>query len=251
MDSRDEYWRRYWDFIRRRVPDARAAKDRLFDRLLEIAPKGLWLDAGCGRNTFPGWRGDDAAKLIRSGGTLAGCDLDIDALRDRTDGARVVQAGLQHIPFRDETFSCVMSNMVFEHLAEPEASVCELVRVTQRQGRILIHTVNSRHYLALMARATPTAFHEWAVARVEGRGEEDVYPTSFKANTPSRLRGLFEGAGCRYCCGGLIPDLPLHIPFPGLFQLSLGWAVLERKSLRIPTLKKWLLPNLLMEFERL
>lgn len=247
---RDLYWKRYWRVVGRLEPGARSSTDLLVDRLAAVPPEGLWLDAGCGRQTFPGWRGEDERAVREAGGRLVGCDVDRAGLHGRRDGALVCAADLERLPFADASFGTVVSNMVFEHVVHPDRVVAELVRVTTPRGRILIHTVNSRHYFALLARLTPFRFHQWVVGRVEGRRAEDVFPTQYRVNTEARLRTLFEARGCRKTWGGLMADLPLCVPAPGLFGLALGWGLLERRLSRLPGLATLLRPNLLVEFER-
>ena len=248
-ERRAAYWRRYWRVLERFRVTPRSATDLFLDRVLAGRP-GRWLDAGCGRQTFPRWRLPDREKLAARGVHLMGCDLDLAALRDRADGTPLCGADLARLPYTSGAFEGVLSNMAFEHLTSPEPAVEELVRVTRPGGRILVHTVNARHYLALAARLTPFRFHRWIVARVEGRAVEDVYPTQYRANTEARLTGLFEARGCRLVWGGAVADLPLHVPVPVLFWLALGWGLLEVQLARLPGRGPWLKPNLLMEFER-
>src|SRR6185436_17209486 len=108
-------------------------------------------------------------------------------------------------------------NMVFEHLEHPDVVVAEIARVTKHGGRIVIHTVNAHHYLALLARATPFRFHQWIVGKIEARRDVDVYPTRYRANTEARLNALFAAHGCKKVFGGSISDLPACAPYPGLF----------------------------------
>jgi SAM-dependent methyltransferase len=245
-----ERWERYWRWVERLDPGTRSPEDLFIDQVVEQVGAGRWLDAGCGRRSLPTWRDGDAAKLAERGARLFGCDLDRDAVHDREDGAPVCVANLTHLPFRDGSFELVTSNMVFEHLDDPTPSVAELVRVTARGGRVIVHTVNARHYLALAARVTPLRFHKSVEGRLEGRAPEDVYPTRYRANTVQRLRALFEAQGCRHVEGGAIPGIPLNVPYPGLFWLGLGIGLAERRLARLPGMRAVLRPNLLMHFER-
>lgn len=246
----DAYWRRYWRLMDRFEPGARGPEDQFIDRVVKWAPGERWLDAGCGRRTFPLWREQDAHALVARGAQLFGCDADLQALPDRQDAALVCGGNLERLPFADESFGFVASNMVFEHLADPSASAAELVRVTRPGGRILIHTVNARHYVPLLARVTPHKFHQWIVGKVEGRQAEDVYPTVYKANTVERLRDLFEPMGCTHVWGGVVPALPVRIPYPGLLRVGVAVGVLERRLVRAwPRAGRLLAPNLLIEFQ--
>jgi SAM-dependent methyltransferase len=243
-------WDRYWSIVHSSDRTVRSAIDVFVDRLVDGA-RGRWLDAGCGRQSLPEWRRGELARLLARGVILFGCDADVAALSERNDPGPVCGATLDSLPFRDASFDFVSSNMVFEHLVEPRTTVRELARVTKPGGRILVHTVNSRHYLAWMARLTPYRFHQWIVERVERRAGKDVYPTQYRANTVGRLRSLFEDSGCRFVDGGLVNDIPLYLPYRGLFSIAIRLGLIERRLAGLSGLRTFLRPNLLMEFERI
>lgn len=239
---------RYWRLVARLDPQARSPRDLFADRVLAMPDGALWLDAGCGRHSLPAWRRGELQRLRERSVQLVGCDLDREALRDRRDA--VCLTDLERLPFRESAFDFVSSNMVFEHLRNPDAAARELTRVTRPGGRILVHTVNARHYLAVLARLTPLRFHQWVVGRVERRQPQDVYPTQYRANTERLLCALFRSQGCRPVWGGEIADLPLYLPYPGLFWIGLGVGLLERRLARLPGLGTFARSNLLLEFER-
>jgi SAM-dependent methyltransferase len=243
-------WERYWRFIHASDPAASSPFDVFVDRVASRA-RGRWLDAGCGRTSLPEWRRDDLRRVREGGAVLFGCDTDLDALTERRDPGPVCAATLDQLPYQNASFDFVSANMVFEHLVKPYAAVRELARVTRPGGRILVHTVNSLHYLAWMARLTPYRFHEWIVERVEGRAGKDVYPTRYRANTVGRLRRLFEDSSCRFVAGGLLEGIPLYLPYRGLFYIAIQAGMLERRLARLPGLRNVLCPNLLVEFERI
>jgi ubiquinone/menaquinone biosynthesis C-methylase UbiE len=248
--ARNASWQRYWRVFSRFEAQASSPRDLYADRILEVARGQRWLDAGCGRHSFPEWRAQEEDLLSAAGTWLVGCDSDMSALRDRRDRTSVCEATLEKLPFADGSFGLISSNMVFEHLVHPEEVVCELVRVTKPGGRILIHTVNSWHYISLLTRITPLRFHQWAVARIEGRAAVDVYPTQYRANTVRRLDGLFEAFDCRRVWGGAICDLPPHVPYRGIFWFALFAGILERKLARVPVVGTLARSNLLVEFQR-
>ncbi len=244
----DKSWDRYWKVVRRLLPGSRSPTDRFIDRLLEGDSVRNWLDAGSGRQSFPPWRQRQYAEFLQTGSEHFGCDLDFAALEESEIRGRVCAATLERIPFATGSFDLVTSNMVFEHLTDPETVVAELVRVTAPGGRILIHTVNAWHYAAWFAHLTPQRFHEWIVGRVEGRAAKDVYPTQYRANSLGRLRRLFETHGAQVSWGGEIRGIPLHLPYPGLFWVGIAIGVLEDWASRIPVFGRLLRPNLLVEF---
>ncbi len=240
-------WERYWRVVHRVDPKARSPQDLFLDRVLERIPGRRWLDAGCGRESFPHWRREELARVETR---FLGCDLDLEALHESVAPGRVCQATLEALPFADASFDVVTSNMVFEHLDRPEAVVTELLRVTAPGGRILVHTVNALHYQAWAARLTPHRVHERVVSRLEGRAAKDVYPVRYRANTDRSLRRLFESCGGRVVSGGPVPDVPLHLPYPGLFWIGIGLGLLERVLARLPGLGALLRANLILEVER-
>jgi ubiquinone/menaquinone biosynthesis C-methylase UbiE len=242
-------WERYWQVVNTSDATIRSPIDVFVDRLA-AGVRGRWLDAGCGRSSMPVWRRDELGRVLERGGVLFGCDADLLALRERRDPGPVCGATLEELPFRDASFDFVSANMVFEHLVHPQLTVRELARVTRPGGRILVHTVNGLHYVAWMARLTPFRFHQWIVERVERRAGKDVYPTQYHANTEGRLRRLFEDSGCRFVEGGLVDGIPLYLPYRGLFNVAIRVGLLERRLARLPGFRRFLRPNLLMEFER-
>lgn len=243
-------WKRYWKAVHAVAPATRSPEDVFTDWLVASARPGRWLDAGCGRRSLADWREADMETLRKKGVEAYGSDLDHQALLDRPRSDRVCTASLVAMPFRDQSFAMVSANMVFEHLTDPAPSVAELVRITAPGGRILVHTVNRRHYLALLARLTPFRFHQWIVSRVEGRAEKDVYPTQYRINTVADLERAFAACGARRVRGGTLDGIPLFVPYPVLFWVAIGLGLIERALAKLPGLGAVLRPNLLMEFER-
>ena len=62
-DRRSRYWERYWRAHEKWCPESASAQDHFADRVLEEASDRVWLNAGCGRNTFPAWVGHEVPGL--------------------------------------------------------------------------------------------------------------------------------------------------------------------------------------------
>ena len=97
------------------------------------------LDAGCGA-------GEEArvlARLASPGGQVTAIDLSsavvaAAAQRDDGSGVRYAVGDITALDFPDATFDSVRSERVLQHLAEPDAAVAELARVTVPGGRVCL-----------------------------------------------------------------------------------------------------------------
>jgi SAM-dependent methyltransferase len=106
---------------------------------LNLGPGDSVLDVGCGT-------GDDLPALAAAvaGGRVVGVDVSeslVDEARRRTrQFAEVeVRVGDAHaLPFAADEFSACRVDRVLQHVAEPEAVLAELARVTRRGGRVVI-----------------------------------------------------------------------------------------------------------------
>jgi len=72
-------------------------------------------------------------------------------------GFACTQAIGESLPFGDGSFDCILLSEVIEHLAAPQISLREAVRVLRPGGRLLVTTPNYRSFWPLM---------EWAIDRL-------------------------------------------------------------------------------------
>ena len=104
---------------------------------LDVRAGQLLLDAGCGA-------GEEArvlARLVGPGGQVTAIDRSsalVTAAAQRATGRAVRYAvgDITTLGFPDATFDRVRSERVLQHLAEPDAAVAELARVTVPGGRV-------------------------------------------------------------------------------------------------------------------
>ncbi len=124
----------------------------------------------------------------------AGVDVSEDVfLNPHLDEAKLIQAG-GGIPYDDDSFDVVISSNVLEHIEQPEIAFAEIARVLRPGGRFIAKTPNSRHYMPLVARLTPTSFHKY-FNRLRGRKIEDTFPTVYACNTPGAIKRLVAMSG--------------------------------------------------------
>lgn len=95
------------------------------------------LDAGCGPGRF-------AATLRRAGADVVGIDPapDMLTLASPRLGGRCARAVVERLPFPDETFDLTLGVTVLEFVADPDAALPELARVTRDGGRVVIGALN-------------------------------------------------------------------------------------------------------------
>ncbi len=150
----------YWWFVGRR---------RLVMRLLESHLKlgsGWLLDAGCGTGAL-------LSELQQRASHVVGLDLEPLALRyarQRGEFA-LVQARLEALPFRSDTFDAITALDVLEHLPDDRPALRELRRVLKPDGVLIItvpayrflwskHDIALHHYRRYTARELRARLHE-------------------------------------------------------------------------------------------
>jgi len=131
-------------------------------------------------------------------------------------GFACTQAIGESLPWKDESFDCVLMSEVIEHLEAPQNSVREAVRVLCPGGRLLITTPNYRSFWPVM---------EWAVDRLnmapKMAGEQHI--SRFH---PSSLKNLLIGSGVRIDYAGSIYNLS---PFLSLISPEQAKRQLQRE----------------------
>jgi len=194
-----------------------------------LTPTTTLLDAGAGRGIqFP----NDYRRYVAH---AFGVDLDPAVGTNESLDAGVV-ADLDRLPFRSESFDLVISKYVFEHLERPLPVMREIRRSMRTGGRLLIHTPNRWHYVALGATVTPTRFHAWYNAK-RGREEADTFRTRYRANDESALRKLAARSAFRLVSIDLIETKPDYLVFhPALYRAGIAY---ERLVNRFEVLRRF------------
>ena len=195
------------------------------------------LDAGCGR-TVPVLK-NYLGKVER----LIGVEL-VD-FTDVPSGIEVHNADLAHLPLEDASVDLIMSRSVFEHLTDPEAVYAELSRVLRPGGRLVFLTASFWDYGTQIARLVPNRFHAKVVRSVEGRPEEDTFPTAYKTNTAADVRRLAAGAGLQMRRIDFLSQYPNYLMFSGiLFALGMAYERLVSQVDALSALRGWILVTL-------
>jgi SAM-dependent methyltransferase len=211
------------------------AYEQRVDSLLK--PGGTLLDAGCGR-TVPVLK-----KYLGRAGRLIGVEL-VD-FTDVPPGIDTYNADLAKLPLPDASADLIMSRSVFEHLTDPESVYREFSRVLRPGGAVVFLTANMWDYGTLVARLVPNRFHAKIVKHVEGRAEEDTFPTAYKTNTPGDVERLAAAAGLRVESFQYLSQYPNYLMFNGaLFFLGMCFEKLISRFESLRFLRGWIMVTL-------
>lgn len=209
MNLRRSLYRVYWWMERRIVPGLRYSQLEYEDRLNEYLREGArWLDLGCGRSVLPSFRREAERRLVARPQQAVGVDPEVASLVDNDSLDHRIQAMGEALPFPDDHFDLVTANMLVEHLEEPEACFREVNRVLRPDGVFLFHTPNADAYGVRIGGGLPDVLKQVLIRVLEGRSEEDVFPTRYQANriedvarisekanlTPERIDGVLTTA---------------------------------------------------------
>ena len=226
--------------LRDRYYDNAAHPYRVFERHVDslIGPQTrTLLDAGCGR-TAPVLR-----KYLGRIERLIGVEL-VD-FTDVPPGIEMHNADLATLPLADACVDLVISRSVFEHLTEPDKVYAELARVLRPGGRVVFLTANFWDYGTQVARLVPNRFHARVVAKVEGRPEEDTFPTAYKTNTRADIERLSKSAQLRVARIDYLNQYPNYLMFNGaLFALGMAFERLTSRFEALKSLRGWVLVTL-------
>lgn len=191
--------------------------DELFREavLAVLEPHHALLDLGAGAGIVP--------QMNFKGRCARVCGLDPDErVRENPylDEGRVGVG--ESIPWPDASFDVVTADNVLEHLDDPAAVLREVARVLKPGGTFLAKTPNRRHYMPVIARCTPHAFHAY-INQKRGRKAVDTFPTRYKANTRAAIARLAEQVGLRVARIDLFERRPEYLRFNAATYLA-GWA---------------------------
>ncbi|THB76532.1 MAG: class I SAM-dependent methyltransferase [Desulfobulbaceae bacterium] len=108
--------------------------------MLEPGENELILDVGCGTGIF-------TSEILARGAMIHGLDLSYPMLekaqaRLHRFGFQGVVGHMHHLPFVDESFDKVYSMTAVEFVSDAALAIRELERVTRKNGRIVMTTLN-------------------------------------------------------------------------------------------------------------
>lgn len=199
-----------------------------------LSENSVLLDAGCGRGV------PVLKKYIGRAKRLIGVEL-VD-FSEVPPGIEVYNADLASIPLPKESVDLIISRSVFEHLVDPESVYKEFSRILRPGGSVIFLTANMWDYGTLVARMIPNKFHAQIVKKVEGRNEEDTFPTAYKTNTESDVARLSESSNLVIESFEYLSQYPNYLMFNGgLFFLGMCYEKIISRFECLRFLRGWIL----------
>lgn len=180
-----------------------------------------WLDVGCGHHLLVPWKEEEEKNLVDSIPMLIGIDADLDSVMRHRSLKNVVCGNIRELPFQANLFQLVTANMVVEHLDRPLEQFEEIHRVLSPGGRFVFHTPNAFGYPVLISRLMPERMKKRLALYIEGRGEVDVFPAYYRANTLGQVQMIANRVGFAIEEFRYVSSVPALSKFPGLFLIEL------------------------------
>lgn len=161
---------------------------------------------------------------------------------------QLVRSDLAETGLPAASVDLIYSVSVIEHLEQPAPVFAEMARLLKPGGRFLFLTPSMWDYGSVAARVIPNRLHPWIVSKVEGRAEEDTFPTFFRANTHGAVKRLARETGFQVESFRYLGQYPSYLLFNSvLFLLGTAYQkTIERFRVTQP-LQGWIMAELLRQ----
>lgn len=186
----------HYSLRRRLIPAVAYHQNRYGELIADVVKPGCrWLDIGAGSRLHYGWECVAPEELTSLPRLLVGVDLQIESLQRNLHIEFAVVADTTALPFRAATFDVASANMVIEHLPNPESAFTEVGRTLVPNGQFVLVTPNKRNPVVFLASSVlKPRWRAFLGKVVEGRPEEAIFDTHYRANTLRRLIQLAADA---------------------------------------------------------
>lgn len=123
---------------------------------------------------------------------VVACDVDQAVLSNPGADETVVIQPDEPLPFADGAFDLIVSDFVFEHIADPALVSKELRRILKPGGWICARTPNQYCLISLVTRLIDNSKHSRILRRVQPERQSiDVFPTVFNLNSKRAITTWF------------------------------------------------------------
>lgn len=215
----------FYGSARRLIAPGLQYSQSLYEEILErhLGRETEWLDLGCGHQVLPGWRAEAEKRLVQKCKRIVGVDYSLHSLKNHRNISLKVRGDITRLPFTNESFDLVTANMVVEHLDDPATQFREINRTLRPGGTFIFHTPNTLGHATIMARLVPGALKDKMAYLLDGRKEEDVFETHYKANTREQIDALAGSTGFEVCQIKMLVSDAIFAVVPPLAVLELVW----------------------------
>lgn len=237
--QKEQRWKRR---LYRWLPNYRFSNDFFEDIIKGQLQKDVrWVDLGCGKNAL-------VDEFQECGATAIGLDRIIHPELNPAANAPFIRGDVAQLPFKDDSIDLFSSNVLMEHLPDPQRALNEMHRCLKPGGAVIFRTPNARHILNVLLRFIPAGWKKRLLRTVFGVSPDDVFPTYYRANRLRDLHRLCRETGFAQYHVQAVEDV--HTAFGFFFFLSLlYYAVVRWKPLAflrtnfIVTAKKGRIPR--------
>ncbi|MHC4476190.1 MAG: class I SAM-dependent methyltransferase [Planctomycetota bacterium] len=212
--------------------------ERVLSRL-KIAPRSDILDVGCGT-------GNLTLRLpeMNSFRRVVGIDISdgvLDVARKHARDLRLrnfefLRASACRLPFNDEEFDCVVSNMVFHLVPDQAKALAEIVRVLKSSGSAVLQFLGGGGVAPEMSRIIGDSWNKI----LPEKDPPNLFYRMTVAMAKVYLTGLgidrFEMAWCRDVMKIKGPDVPRFLEFFKLVGYFWQWGVSKEAAKRVKDL---------------
>lgn len=203
-----------WDLIAEKYPEVKTKYDmslglveKSINEFIAKQQKIVVLDAGCGHTSGVRFHSDLDISLI-------GTDFVLDDLKNNSDIDSGFVCNLEQIPITDNSIDIIFCNMVLEHLAHPAKFFMQVENMLKSGGYFIFATPCVYNIAVFPNRLIPDFVSRKLSSALTKTDEDDVFPTSYKANSIRRIRNLFKGTRMKEI------DLIMYQPPPYAFVFS-------------------------------
>jgi len=168
-------------------------------------------------------RFEDEEDIVTRCRMVIGVDYDLGSLVNHRTISYRIRDDINALPFNNEAFDLVSANMVIEHLHHPEVQFTEISRILRRRGRLVFHTPNAFGYQIILGRLIPDFLKKKTIYFLQGREEEDVFETHYRANTRKSLLRLASECGFRIMKLDMRVATAQFVMIPPVLLLELFW----------------------------
>jgi SAM-dependent methyltransferase len=199
-----------------------------------LRPEHTLLDAGCGRTAPVLRKYQGAAKRL--------IGIDLVEFTEPVDGIELYRGDVSKTGLPDRSVDLIYSRSVMEHVEEPDAVFAESHRILRPGGHWIFLTANKWDYASIIARMIPNRLHPFIVRRVEGRPEEDTFPTRYRVNDRRTIERLAQSHGLSISGFSYLGQYPNYFLFsPLLFRVASQYELWLRRHPSRHWLRGWIL----------